>query len=156
MPTTRRRRRPQADQRGVPSRGGDGAAPPEYEHIGVVLRLRPLVGWERSRGADVAVTKHGDHALKVDRGDGAEPRLARCDRAFDASCDQARFFRASGIVPLLDAALDGFRATAFAYGQTGAGKTRARRAGSSFDESAAAPRPRRRGSAVERRDAATL
>lgn len=41
----------------------------------------------------------------------------------DDSVGQAEFFDVSGAKRLLDAALDGYAATIFAYGQTGAGKT---------------------------------
>ena len=40
----------------------------------------------------------------------------------DATC-QSEFFEVSGAKRLIDAALDGYSATIFAYGQTGAGKT---------------------------------
>ena len=58
--------------------------PPEpaadYEHIGVVLRLRPLLRWERREGFTEAVSKYADAALQVD---GPAPKLCRCDKAFD-------------------------------------------------------------------------
>ncbi|KAH8051985.1 hypothetical protein JL722_10431 [Aureococcus anophagefferens] len=49
--------------------------------------------------------------------------ICRCDRAFDDGANQLEFFEGSGLIGLLDAVLRGFRSTAFAYGQTGAGKT---------------------------------
>ena len=98
--------------------------PPEpaadYEHIGVVLRLRPLLRWERREGFREAVSKYADAALQVD---GPQPKLCRCDKAFDGDTGQREFFRDSGVVPLIDSSFEGFRSTAFAYGQTGAGKT---------------------------------
>ena len=98
--------------------------PPEpaadYEHIGVVLRLRPLLRWERREGFTEAVSKYADAALQVD---GPQPKLCRCDKAFDGDTAQREFFRDSGVVPLIDSSFEGFRSTAFAYGQTGAGKT---------------------------------
>ncbi|RLN49238.1 hypothetical protein BBJ29_003882 [Phytophthora kernoviae] len=36
---------------------------------------------------------------------------------------QGQFFRASGVIPLLESVVDGYLATIFAYGQTGSGKT---------------------------------
>jgi kinesin family member 12 len=45
------------------------------------------------------------------------------DGVFDPFCSQDRVFRESGVVELLEHALDGYSATIFAYGQTGSGKT---------------------------------
>ena len=77
--------------------------PPEpaadYEHIGVVLRLRPLLRWERREGFREAVSKYADAALQVD---GPQPKLCRCDKAFDGDTGQREFFRDSGVVPLID------------------------------------------------------
>ena len=105
-------------------RGGakDRERSPEPEHIGVVLRVRPLSQRERKSGCERHVRRHGEHALMIQQGAGA-PLLCRCDRAFDESANQLEFFEGCGMVPLLDAVLRGFRGTAFAYGQTGAGKT---------------------------------
>ena len=89
--------------------------PPEpaadYEHIGVVLRLRPLLRWERREGFREAVSKYADAALQVD---GPQPKLCRCDKAFDGDTGQREFFRDSGVVPLIDSSFEGFRSTAFA------------------------------------------
>ena len=87
--------------------------PPEpaadYEHIGVVLRLRPLLRWERREGFREAVAKYADAALQVD---GPQPKLCRCDKAFDGDTGQREFFRDSGVVPLIDSSFEGFRSTA--------------------------------------------
>lgn len=110
-------RRQRAKQRQAPSAPQPSQ---DYEHIGVVLRVRPLLRWERAEGFSIAVVKQGDHALTIA---GPKAKLCRCDRAFDDTCDQRAFFRDSGVVPLIDSSFEGFRSTAFAYGQTGAGKT---------------------------------
>ncbi len=45
-----------------------------------------------------------------------------CHRCFPKDVDQTNFFSESGVTALLDSALKGYRACAFAFGQTGAGK----------------------------------
>ena len=55
-------RRQRAKQRQPPQQ--EPAA--DYEHIGVVLRLRPLLRWERREGFTEAVSKYADAALQVD------------------------------------------------------------------------------------------
>ena len=118
---------------------------PAPEHIGVILRVRPLSQRERKGGCEKSVRRHGEHALEI-KSEGAAPMICRCDRAFDDGANQLEFFEGSGLIGLLDAVLRGFRSTAFAYGQTGAGKTytmvgggssfgggRGRRGGGAFD-----------------------
>ncbi|KAH8079605.1 hypothetical protein JL720_9353 [Aureococcus anophagefferens] len=95
---------------------------PAPEHIGVILRVRPLSQRERKGGCEKSVRRHGEHALEI-KSEGAAPMICRCDRAFDDGANQLEFFEGSGLIGLLDAVLRGFRSTAFAYGQTGAGKT---------------------------------
>ncbi|KAH8079185.1 hypothetical protein JL720_9448 [Aureococcus anophagefferens] len=94
---------------------------PAPEHIGVILRVRPLSQRERKGGCEKSVRRHGEHALEI-KSEGAAPMICRCDRAFDDGANQLEFFEGSGLIGLLDAVLRGFRSTAFAYGQTGAAR----------------------------------
>ena len=98
--------------------------PPEpaadYEHIGVVLRLRPLLRWERREGFREAVSKCADAALQVD---GPQPKLCRCDKAFDGDTGQREFFRDSGVVPLIDSSLRASEAQHLHMDKRSAGKT---------------------------------
>ena len=66
----------------APRRGGKAAArsrvsPPagpvsEPEHIGVILRCRPLLMREKASGCERSVRRHGEHALEI-KSEGAAP-----------------------------------------------------------------------------------
>eukprot|EP00898_Chlorokybus_atmophyticus_P001496 jgi/Chlat1/2347/Chrsp17S02806 len=53
----------------------------------------------------------------------ATGRAWRFDACFGGEASQEEVFRESGVPELVDAALDGYSATVFAFGQTGSGKT---------------------------------
>jgi hypothetical protein len=85
----------------------------------VVIRLRPLLPFETSRGDSTAFTCSTDgHSLTSSSG-----KKFSFEHVFGPSVGQQEFFQDSGLVRLLDSAMDGFSATIFAYGQTGSGKT---------------------------------
>lgn len=50
-------------------------------------------------------------------------QVYRCHKCFNRDTPQSTFFEESGITDLLDSAINGYRSCAFAFGQTGAGKT---------------------------------
>ena len=115
---------------------GTGRRP--SEHVAVVLRLRPLSQREKSAGCARVVKVPGPHAVVLTSDKGAlqtsrapaRPAaggetvndLYACDARVAATATQQHVFEQRGC-SLLDAVVVGFRATAFAYGQTGAGKT---------------------------------
>ena len=93
------------------------------ENIGVYVRVRA----SDSRGACVQVSPTTGEitALRAPRPGEASPEAVhsfRFDQVGDAGTDQAAVFEAVGR-PISDAALAGFNATVFAFGQTGAGKS---------------------------------
>ena len=93
------------------------------ETIGVYVRVRA----SDSTGACVQVSPTTGEitALRAPRPGEASPEAVhsfRFDQVGDAGTDQAAVFEAVGR-PISDAALAGFNATVFAFGQTGAGKS---------------------------------
>ena len=94
----------------------DGAA-----RVRIAVRVRP----PQQPGLDECIScQPADGVLTLDH-----PQLGRRGRALqfntvhDPSTSQQEFFENCAITDLLDAALDGFTATVFAYGMTGSGKT---------------------------------
>jgi hypothetical protein len=93
------------------------------EQIQVVVRIRPIQPVERRNGDEV-VAKPVPGAKEVQLKVGAmDAHLFPCKRCFGRETSQEAFFDDSGIVTLLDMAMRGLKACAFAFGQTGAGKT---------------------------------
>ena len=93
------------------------------ETIGVYVRVRS----SDSSGACVQVSPTTGEitALRAPRPGEASPEAVhsfRFDQVGDTGTDQAAVFEAVGR-PIADAALAGFNATVFAFGQTGAGKS---------------------------------
>ena len=105
--------------------GAEGGA-----NVEVVVRVRPMLAPERDRGEERRVRCDG-RSVSVQMADGTDStggaRGMTKDFAFQAvvpeDAGQAEFFEASGAKRLLDAAMDGYSSTIFAYGQTGCGKT---------------------------------
>jgi len=93
------------------------------DRIQVVVRIRPMQGQERRNGDEV-VAKPVPGAKEVQLKVGPmDAQLFPCRFCFGRETSQEAFFDDSGIVELLDMALTGQKACAFAFGQTGAGKT---------------------------------
>jgi hypothetical protein len=95
----------------------------EEENIKVAVRIRPIQSAERKDG-DIACVKASPDGKEVQVKVGPlEASSYRCDQCFPNDTTQAEFFNECGITELLDSAMKGYRACAFAFGQTGAGKT---------------------------------
>lgn len=109
----------------VPQQGVAPVAEVGTHNVRVVCRLRPMDEREKKLGAVPAVTASTERKeVAAVRGTGA--RQARCAFHFDAVLGsystQDEVFNAT-LRPLVCQVLEGFEATAFAYGQTGTGKT---------------------------------
>jgi hypothetical protein len=112
------------------------------EHVQVVVRVRPLNKNELARGDSCCLTidtgdsiegnssssssssQHQQQVRIVIQKSATETQQFLVSTCLPAQTDQHTFFTQSGIISnLLDSALAGFRCCAFAFGQTGAGKT---------------------------------
>eukprot|EP00658_Telonema_sp_P-2_P039287 TRINITY_DN2810_c0_g1_i2.p1 TRINITY_DN2810_c0_g1~~TRINITY_DN2810_c0_g1_i2.p1 ORF type:complete len:359 (+),score=93.54 TRINITY_DN2810_c0_g1_i2:190-1266(+) len=88
--------------------------------VRVVVRVRPMNSYELQDDQSVAEVIRED-TLQI-----ATPVAQRSwnfDHCFGPQTMQEDFFEECGVLDLVQAALDGYSATMFAYGQTGAGKT---------------------------------
>jgi len=95
----------------------------DEENIQVVVRIRPLMTSEKKAG-EFAVVEANSNGREVQVKIGPlEAQSYRCNRCFSNDTTQFNFFHESGIVDLLDSSINGYRTCAFAFGQTGAGKT---------------------------------
>jgi hypothetical protein len=95
----------------------------EEENIKVVVRVRPLQLQEKKDG-DIPCVKpiSGGKEVQVKVGP-LDAQVYRCSNCFPNDTSQLTFFNESGITDLVDSAIEGYRCCAFAFGQTGAGKT---------------------------------
>eukprot|EP00300_Choanocystis_sp_HF-7_P000762 c10629_g1_i2.p1 GENE.c10629_g1_i2~~c10629_g1_i2.p1 ORF type:complete len:664 (+),score=165.25 c10629_g1_i2:38-2029(+) len=93
----------------------------EANNVRVVGRIRPFNDREKKLGTDnsewISVTDNSV-AVKV----GGKSHVFELSRAFGSNCLQADIFKDTAQQPVKDL-FDGFHATIFAYGQTGAGKS---------------------------------
>jgi hypothetical protein len=95
----------------------------EEENIKVAVRIRPIQSAERKDG-DIACVKASPDGKEVQVKVGPlEATSYRCNQCFPSDTTQAEFFNECGITELLDSSMKGYRTCAFAFGQTGAGKT---------------------------------
>lgn len=95
----------------------------EEENIKVAVRIRPLQQGEASRGETSCVRAGSDgREVQVKMGP-LDAHIYRCNKCFPPETSQEAFFSECGLKDLLDSAIGGYRACAFAFGQTGAGKT---------------------------------
>jgi len=95
----------------------------EEENIKVAVRIRPMQNVERKEG-DIPCVKASDDGKEVQVKVGPLDASAyRCNQCFGNETTQSEFFNECGITELLDSAMKGYRSCAFAFGQTGAGKT---------------------------------
>ena len=93
------------------------------ENVLVVVRIRPLQNSEVAKGEHPCVEAIGNgKEIQVKTGP-LDAHTYRCNGCFPRDTSQLTFFNECGITHLLDSALSGYRACAFAFGQTGAGKT---------------------------------
>lgn len=94
----------------------------EEENVKVVVRIRPMQTEEKKSG-DVPCVKAGNDGREVQVKVGPlDAQVYRCNNCFNPETNQVDFFHESGITDLLDSAIQGYRACAFAFGQTGAGR----------------------------------
>ena len=95
----------------------------EEENISVVVRIRPLQSFEKENGETSCVkAASGGKEVHVKVGP-QEAQVFSCNKCFGKETKQTPFFEESGITSLLDSAIEGYKVCAFAFGQTGAGKT---------------------------------
>jgi len=95
----------------------------EEENIKVAVRIRPLQQGEASRGETSCVKVGADGREVQVRMGPLDAHVYQCNRCFSPETTQDTFFNECGLKDLLDSAIGGYRACAFAFGQTGAGKT---------------------------------
>ena len=129
--------------------GNDGSKsdarelPPAGERVGVVVRVRPLLGAEAHREPAVRVDPEDARSVQVlttvaDSSAAETPtsgnmygtisakagaRAFRFDACLSGQASQDEMYAACEMSALVRAALDGYQVTVFAFGQTGAGKT---------------------------------
>ncbi|KAJ7341408.1 hypothetical protein JRQ81_005469 [Phrynocephalus forsythii] len=100
--------------------------PRPSEALKVVVRCRPLSRKEEAAGADRIVEVDvplGQVSLRHPRAaPGEPPKTFTFDAVYDAGARQADLYDET-VRPLVEAVLQGFNGTLFAYGQTGTGKT---------------------------------
>eukprot|EP00055_Hartaetosiga_balthica_P017301 m.114893 g.114893 ORF g.114893 m.114893 type:complete len:753 (-) comp9284_c1_seq6:294-2552(-) len=97
------------------------------ESIRVVVRVRPLNMLEAAQNEKVFVVPQKDAQTLAlfERGtlEDDSPRTYTFHSVFGPSSTQGLFFNRCGIKALIQSAMNGYACTAFAYGQTGGGKT---------------------------------
>lgn len=94
----------------------------EEEKVKVVVRIRPMQESEAIRGYESVVhERQSSQSTEVEvKLSSNESQYVSCNRAFSVHAKQLEFFSNSGVTDLLDAATDGYRVCAFAFGQVGA------------------------------------
>lgn len=119
---------------------GDNKADPQGNKpagtVRVVVRCRPMNATERARGdpslfrfpskeaATLQVVSSAGGTNGSNAGGLRElVRSFQFDLCASEELSQGQFFRACGVIPLLESVVEGYLATVFAYGQTGSGKT---------------------------------
>ncbi|CAM9958619.1 unnamed protein product [Heterosigma akashiwo] len=96
------------------------------ECVKVVVRIRPLSRKELQDGHKACTEAHmsnGQITVRNPRADEREPpKTFTFDAAFSPDATQQKIYEVCA-APVVEAVLDGFNGTIFAYGQTGAGKS---------------------------------
>eukprot|EP00300_Choanocystis_sp_HF-7_P036826 c5275_g1_i1.p1 GENE.c5275_g1_i1~~c5275_g1_i1.p1 ORF type:complete len:576 (+),score=150.61 c5275_g1_i1:917-2644(+) len=92
----------------------------EANHVRVVGRVRPFNDREKKLGIDAEWISVTDTSITVKVS--GKTHSFELSRAFGTNCLQADIFKDTAQQPVKDL-FDGFHATIFAYGQTGAGKS---------------------------------
>ena len=94
----------------------------ESENVRVVVRVRPISNKEEQLGMKEAVTTNvADNSITV-RTDDQQFKTFSFDQIYNKQFSQKSIYIQS-IHPLVESVLSGYNATAFAYGQSGTGKT---------------------------------
>ena len=103
----------------------------QSESVRVVVRVRPMSKQEKKDDRMRAVTVHeeindagqGQIELKNPKADDREPpKLFTFDKAYGPTSKQRDIYDQVA-APIVDAVMNGYNGTMFAYGQTGAGKS---------------------------------
>lgn len=98
----------------------------ENESVRVVVRVRPLSRKEQQDGhviATIADESSGTITCSNPKADLSDPpKSFTFDAVFSVDCKQKSIYDKCGAT-VVEAVLDGYNGTIFAYGQTGAGKT---------------------------------
>jgi kinesin family protein 5 len=93
----------------------------EEGNIKVVCRFRPLNESEKKRGSNLCVNFLSNQTVAI-QGESAENLKFNFDRIFTPDSHQAEVYKTSA-QPIVEAVMQGFNGTVFAYGQTSSGKT---------------------------------
>lgn len=93
----------------------------EEGNIKVVCRFRPLNDSEKKRGSVLCVNFLSDQTVGI-QSDTSEHLKFTFDKVFHPECLQADVYRTAA-EPIVEAVMQGFNGTVFAYGQTSSGKT---------------------------------
>ena len=118
---------PRSDKRDqpppVPKRGGKRMSF-ATERVRVAVRVRPLVAHEAGQEPSVRCVDRGALEVTAPSAGGVNTiKKYDFDLCLDPSSTEDAVFEALGAKALLDRALRGIKATVFAYGATGSGKT---------------------------------
>eukprot|EP01035_Chromulina_nebulosa_P020602 gene20602-26712_t len=95
----------------------------QSEAIKVVVRIRPMQKQEKQKGEKICVKPLSLGKEVQIKTDLLEAQIYKCNHCFSRDTSQSKFFEESNITSLIDSAISGYRSCAFAFGQTGAGKT---------------------------------
>mmetsp|Transcript_24967 Transcript_24967/g.22682 ORF Transcript_24967/g.22682 Transcript_24967/m.22682 type:complete len:1033 (+) Transcript_24967:86-3184(+) len=95
----------------------------QSEAIKVVVRIRPMQKQEKQKGEKVCVKPLALGKEVQIKTDLLEAQIYKCNHCFSRDTSQSKFFEESNITSLIDSSIAGYRSCAFAFGQTGAGKT---------------------------------
>ena len=93
----------------------------EEGNIKVVCRFRPLNESEKKRGSSLCVNFISDQTVSI-IGESSENLKFNFDKIFPPNSLQSDVYRAAA-QPIVEAVMQGFNGTVFAYGQTSSGKT---------------------------------
>ncbi|XP_041349657.1 kinesin-like protein KIF12 isoform X4 [Gigantopelta aegis] len=99
----------------------DGGSDDCDDQFNVALRVRPFNSQEKNRHDTFALQFPGDGKVTVDN-QGVEHSFY-FNSVFAPDATQEDLFEQSGVIHLVDMALNGYACTAMAFGQTGSGKT---------------------------------
>lgn len=97
------------------------------ENVRVMIRTRPMNDTERNRGDRqvVFMSPENPKSMEVVSQSGAGKEMIRTfafDHCLHEQMSQEQVFHHTGVTSLLESAVEGYSATVFAYGQTGAGE----------------------------------
>ena len=93
------------------------------DNVRVCVRIRPLFGKEKQEGRKVVVVAdRSDNTISANDPESGEVKAFTFDEVFPPQCTQQEVYTGSAH-DIVEAVLNGFNGTIFAYGQTGAGKS---------------------------------